>query len=58
MRSRTLGVAVAALVSFVAASPAHAAPKTEVLQQYVVSGKGADPEGNVVEFVCYDENVR
>jgi hypothetical protein len=26
------------------ASPAQAAPKTEVLQQFVVSGKGADPE--------------
>ena len=45
MRSRTLGVAVAALVSFVAASPAPAATKTtEVLQQFVVSGKGAEPK--------------
>jgi hypothetical protein len=36
---------VALLVAVVAASPAQAAPKTiEVLQQYVVSGTGADPE--------------
>ena len=45
MRSRTLGAAVAVLVALVVASPAQAAPKTtEVLQQFVVSGKGADPE--------------
>ena len=45
MRSRTLGAAVAVLGALVVASPAQAAPKTtEVLQQFVVSGKGADPE--------------
>jgi hypothetical protein len=45
MRSRTLGAALTALVVFVVAAPAQAAPKTtEVLQQYVVSGTGADPE--------------
>ncbi|CAA9516552.1 MAG: putative zinc-binding carboxypeptidase [uncultured Solirubrobacteraceae bacterium] len=45
MRSATLGVAVAVLAALVASSPAPAAAKTtEVLQQFVVSGKGADPE--------------
>ena len=35
---------MAVLGALVAAAPAQAAPKTEVLQQFVVSGKGADPE--------------
>ena len=45
MLTRTLGAPAAVLTVLVAASPVHAATRTtEVLQQFVVSGKGADPE--------------
>ena len=45
MRGKSLGAAVVMIAGLTAASPAPAAPKTtEVLQQFVVSGKNADPE--------------